>query len=333
MTIARSRTPRDLDRVQSVREGSPAARQHYGNRKWGTLLTLSVVLPLIQACRPKQWVKNLFVAAPLIFARRIADVGADGRMGLALACFCLLSSAVYLVNDVADAEKDRAHPLKKHRPVAARSLLVPVAQTASIGLVGAALALGFLVLGVEFFAVASAYFLLNLGYSFGLKRVPFVDVACIALGFLLRVYAGAVAVPVPASGWMLACTLLLAGFLGFGKRAHELRLAGDRGALQRDVLEAYQPTVLRWVLRVSAVLTIVTYGAYTVSEHAQAFFGTRSLLATLPFAAFGIFRFLWLTHRTTDAESPTDSMLRDKPFVANLMLYAAAIVAIIYMRG
>ncbi len=291
-----------------------------------------MLLALVKTCRPHQWVKNLFVAAPLVFARRVGDPVADTRAVVALGCFCLLSSAVYLVNDVVDVDKDRAHPVKRNRPVASGALPAAVAQTAAIVLVGVSLGVGFLTLGVGFFAVTAAYFLLNLGYSFGLKRVPFVDVACIALGFILRVLGGAAAISVPPSKWLLVCTLLLASFLGFGKRAHELRIAGIRGGVQRDVLERYHPAILRWLLIILGALTITAYGAYTQSTHAQQFLGTRQLALTLPFAGFGIFRFLWLTYRAAGAESPTDSMLRDKLFMANLALYAAAIVTIIYLR-
>jgi decaprenyl-phosphate phosphoribosyltransferase len=292
----------------------------------------TMVLALLKAARPHQWVKNLFVAAPLVFARRMGDPDAVGRTLVALACFCLLSSAVYLLNDVADVEKDRSHPLKRFRPVASGALPSGVAQAAAVLAAVSSLTISFL-LHWQFAAVGAAYLGLNLAYSFGLKRIAFLDVACIALGFLLRVLGGAFAIPVLPSPWLLACTILLAALLGFGKRAHELRVAGNRGGAQRDVLVAYRPGVLRALLVVLASLTTVTYAAYTQSEHALEFFGTRGLLLTVPFVAFGILRFLWITGRKADAESPTDSMLRDRAFMANLFLYAAATVVIIYRGG
>lgn len=264
-----------------------------------------------------------------MFARRIDDPEAAARMAIAVGCFCLLSSAVYLLNDVVDLERDRAHPLKRFRPVASGALPVGVARGAALGFALVALAAS-VALDPLFAAVSATYLVLNLAYSFWLKHVPFVDVACIALGFLLRVLGGAFAIPVDPSGWLLACTLLLAALLGFGKRSHELRIGGARGGAQRGVLARYQPGVLRALLAVLALLTVATYAAYTQSEHAQSFFGTRLLAVTVPFVAFGILRFLWITHRKLDAESPTDSMLRDPGFLVNLVLYAGVIVAIIY---
>jgi decaprenyl-phosphate phosphoribosyltransferase len=286
------------------------------------------MVPLIKTARPYQWVKNLFVAAPLVFARKTDDLDAVVRAAIAVACFCLLSSAVYFVNDIIDVEKDRAHPVKRNRPIASGALSVGVARAAAIVAALGALGAGYF-LSWQFSAVGAGYLGLNLAYSLVLKRVPFVDVACISIGFLLRVLGGAFAIPVPASGWLLACTLLLSALLGFGKRAHELRVAGARGTVQREVLGAYRPRVLRILLPVLAGLTTLTYAAYTRSPHAQAFFGTGMLFLTVPFVGFGIFRFLWITRRKLDDESPTDSMLRDRLFVINLLLYAGAILFII----
>jgi decaprenyl-phosphate phosphoribosyltransferase len=291
-----------------------------------------MVFPLLKAARPHQWVKNLFVAAPLVFARRMYDPDAVGRSVLAVICFCLLSSAVYLINDIVDVEKDRAHPLKRFRPIASGRIGIGTARAAA-----AAAALGSLAVGawlsLWFAAVGAGYLVLNLAYSFALKRMAFVDVACISIGFLLRVLGGAFAIPVPPSGWLLVCTLLLAALLGFGKRAHELRVAGERKGVQRDVLEAYHPQVLKALLYVLAVLTVLTYAAYTQSPHALDYFGTRSLVFTVPFVGFGIYRFLHITGRKADAESPTESMLKDRLFLLNLILYAIAIVFVIYYRA
>ena len=290
-----------------------------------------MLLPLVKAARPHQWVKNLFVAAPLVFARRMYEPESLVRTLVAFACFCLLSSAVYLLNDVVDVEKDRAHPVKRFRPVASGAISVLAARIAAGTAALGSLAVG-LFLDPAFAAVGASYLLLNVAYSFALKRVAFVDVGCIALGFLLRVLGGAFAIPVPPSGWLLICTVLLAALLGFGKRAHELRVAGERGGVQRDVLEAYHPRVLKALLYLLAGLTVLTYAAYTQSPHALEFFGTRSLILTLPFVAYGIYRFLRITALQGDAESPTDAMLRDRTFLLNLFLYGIAIVLIIYYR-
>jgi 4-hydroxybenzoate polyprenyltransferase len=285
---------------------------------------------VVKTLRPHQWIKNLFVAAPLVFARRIGDPSADLRTAAAVAAFCLLSSAVYLLNDLVDIEKDRAHPVKRHRPIASGAIPEGVARAIGLALAAAGLGAAIL-LGFPFFAAAVSYLLLNLAYSVALKKIAFVDVACISLGFVLRVVGGAAAIPVQPTRYLLLCTLLLSGLLGFGKRAHELRVSGDTGKAQRDVLGKYELRTLRRLLILLGLLTTATYLAYTQSWHAQTFFGARSLIWTVPFVAFGVFRFIWITSHKLDAESPTDSMLRDIPFVLNLLLYAAAILLIIYL--
>jgi 4-hydroxybenzoate polyprenyltransferase len=287
-----------------------------------------MLVALIKSARPHQWVKNLFVAAPLVFARRIDDPTAIGHAALAVAAFCLLSSAVYVINDVVDVAKDRVHPVKRHRPIASGQVPLSLARVLApaIALAGLAMAAW---LGPLFVAASAGYLALNLAYSFGLKKIAFVDVGCISVGFLLRVLGGSVAIPVQASRWLLVCTFLLSALLGFGKRTHELRVSGQGGSAQRDVLGKYALPTLQRLLAILGVLTCVTYLAYTRSAHAHTFFGARPLVLTVPFVVFGIFRFTWITSRKLDAESPTDSMLRDWPFVLNLLLYAAAILLLV----
>lgn len=290
-----------------------------------------MVVALLRASRPHQWVKNSFVAAPLVFAERMYEVAAVSRTIAGVACFCLLSSSVYLLNDIVDVDKDRAHPVKRNRPIAAGTLPIPVARIAATVFALVALLVG-LWLDPRFAGVGAAYLALNVAYSFGLKRIAFVDVGCIALGFLLRVLGGAYALPVSPSVWLLGCTVLLASLLGFGKRSHELRVAGDRGSSQRAVLEAYHPGVLRVLLIVLACLTTLAYAAYTQSAHAVAAFGTRGLVLTVPLVAFGVFRFLHIVNNKADAQSPTDSMLHDRLFLLNILIYALTIVTIIYAK-
>ncbi|MDZ4694069.1 MAG: decaprenyl-phosphate phosphoribosyltransferase [Deltaproteobacteria bacterium] len=283
---------------------------------------------VLRTARPHQWIKNLFVAAPLVFAQRVGDEGALWRCIAAVACFCILSSSVYFLNDIVDVEKDRAHPTKRRRPIASGALPMATARALVAGFSVSAL-MGAVLVSPWFATVATAYFVLNIAYSLRLKNIAFVDVVCIAAGFLLRVLGGAHAIAVPPSLWLLVCTLLLASMLGFGKRAHELRVAGDRG-LTREVLERYQMSTLRPLLVVLAILTVAAYSSYTQSAHALEFFGTRALAFTIPFVVIGIARFLSMVLNQKDAESPTDSMLRDKLFLANLFVYGAAILIIIY---
>jgi decaprenyl-phosphate phosphoribosyltransferase len=288
-----------------------------------------MIVAVLKSLRFHQWVKNVFVLGPLVFARRVDDPRAVLSTVLAVVCFCLLSSAVYVFNDIVDVEKDRAHPLKRLRPIASGALPINTARLLALGLALLGL-LGSFLLTPTLAGIAAIYLTQNILYSFWLKHVPFVDVACISTGFLLRVLAGACAIPVDPSGWLLLCMFLLAAFLGFGKRSHELRVAGIKGGNQRLVLDRYPPHVLRVLLYLLAVLTIVTYLLYTQSPHALAFFGTRRLALTVPFVVFAVFRFIWITQGKSDSESPTDSMLRDAPFMITLLGYAIAIIAILY---
>jgi decaprenyl-phosphate phosphoribosyltransferase len=286
--------------------------------------------PVIKSLRPHQWVKNVFVAGPVVFARRIGDPTAVLRTAAAFGIFCVLSSAVYLVNDLVDIEKDRAHPVKRRRPIAAGEI-----SPATARLLAAVLALGglaaSLALGPAFLGIAAGYLALNAGYSLALKRIAFVDVGCLSLGFLLRVLAGAFAIPVAPSRWLLICTLLLSALLGFGKRAHELRVSGEGKTKQRDVLSSYDPKVLRVLLLVLGVATAAAYLGYTWSVHASQVFGAGRLVYTVPFVGFGVYRYIWIVSHQSEADSPTDSMLHDFPFVANLVLYAIAVVTILYV--
>jgi 4-hydroxybenzoate polyprenyltransferase len=288
--------------------------------------------------RPQQWVKNLFVLAPLVFSNSLTDTS---RLPLGLAAmliFCLLSGAVYLMNDVFDVEKDRAHPTKRNRPIPSGRLPIPVARVASAIFGLGSLTAGFLVdwrLG----AVALSYLVVNSLYSWKLKHVVFVDVLIIALGFLLRTMAGAFAIDVYFSEWLFGCTFLLALFLALGKRKHEILQAGTGRGKQRRVLEKYSLGTLNWVLLTCAGLTIAAYTAYTLSvalpgqplraNHTP--FASPWLPVTIPFAVVGITRFYVLISRADLAESPTDRMIRDIPFVTNLGLWGVTVLLLIYL--
>jgi decaprenyl-phosphate phosphoribosyltransferase len=296
---------------------------------------------LIRTVRPHQWVKNLFVLAPMFFDKDVFMVTPSGDPALnlhvtgealgATAVFCLLAGAVYTVNDIVDVTADRVHPVKRYRPIASGVVPDPVARAVAIGLVLVSFGLAYLI-DVRFLAIAAAYFFQNVLYSFKLKKVAFVDVALIALGFVLRVWAGGVATHVHVSSYMLACTALLALFLGFGKRRHEL--ASENATRQRAVLEAYTPASLNVALALTGSATVVTYIAYTLDPSTEAFFSSTHLWLTAPFTVFGIARFLFLVSgragRGTRAESPTQEMLRDVPFVLNLVAWVVVVVAIVY---
>jgi decaprenyl-phosphate phosphoribosyltransferase len=284
---------------------------------------------LLKLLRPHQWVKNLFVAAPLVFARHLADWEYVVRAGLATLAFCALSGAVYAFNDVRDAEADRAHPTKRNRPIAAGKISERAGLVTAIVLASAALA-GCALLDWKVAAFAGAYLVQNILYSIKLKQVAFLDVGLITTGFLLRVLAGAAAIGVPASGWLLLCTALLAMLLGFGKRAHELAWAERTGkaGTTRAALAGYRLGILRAALLVLAVATCAAYAAYTLDPHTRAFFKTDYLVISSPFVALGIVRYLTLALWRPKDESPTEAMLRDPLF---LIVLAATVGTILYL--
>lgn len=283
---------------------------------------------LFRTMRPRQWVKQLFVLAPLVFAKELFAPAPVARAIVGFFAFSLLASAVYVLNDLVDVEADRAHPIKKNRPIASGVVSVSAAKRAFVVLVTVALVAGFL-LAWEFAVAASAYLLLNLAYSFRLKQIAYVDVLCIAAGFELRVVAGSYAAGVPPSVYLLLVTLLLALFLGFGKRMHELVAQGGE-AKTRSVLKQYSRGTLTALLYLTALATTATYAVYTLDPVTRTTFGTSYLVVTTAFTLFGVLRFLHLVRRDPKSDSPTEEMLRDKPFIANLVLWVLAVIVVIY---
>jgi 4-hydroxybenzoate polyprenyltransferase len=275
-------------------------------------------------------VKNLFVLAPLVFAEHAADGSQVLTATLAFALFCLLSGCVYLLNDIMDVESDRVHPVKRHRPIASGALPIGKARLALalllVGAVGASFALN-----VGFAAVGMAYFTLNVGYSFALKHLPYVDILTIAAGFILRLFAGALAIDVPLSLWLGLCTFLLAAFLGLGKRRHELLLSLETGVRSRKVLLNYNAPQVRLVMMCLALATTVAYGAYVGLGETQASYSPAALWPTIPCVLMGLWRFFVLTGRDVRGRSPTESMLRDLPFVLNIILWTFLVAWVIYL--
>ncbi|HVI01404.1 MAG TPA: decaprenyl-phosphate phosphoribosyltransferase [Enhygromyxa sp.] len=284
---------------------------------------------LLKTLRPKQWIKNAFVGVPLVYAQKLTDLDALWRVAAAFALFCMVSGCVYVINDIVDVEKDRAHPKKKTRPIASGDLPPTAARNFTLVMVPLALGLGFL-LAPWYAATLAGYFALNLLYCFETKKIPYLDVLSIAAGFVLRVLAGALVIDVPPSPWLLGCTALLAMFLGFGKRAHEFAQSGER---TRSVLKHYSGDALKWILHTLALLTAVVYGLYTQSEHVAAAFGDAPLIWTLPFPIIGILRFIHLVTARPDAESPTEEMLRDWVFMGNFAVWLVATGVVIYLWG
>jgi 4-hydroxybenzoate polyprenyltransferase len=290
----------------------------------------SLAAGIVRTMRPHQWFKNVFVLAPVVFAQELFDPELVKRAGGAFFVFCLVAGAVYTLNDIVDAPSDRVHPVKRRRPIASGAVPIGVAKVLAVVLFIAAM--GGALYGPPLFAlVVFLYFVQNLAYSFKLKKLAYADVACIALGFVLRVIAGGLATRIHVSGYMLACTALLALFLGFGKRSHELAgAAANEATKQRAVLQAYKPEALNRALVVTGAASIATYIAYTLDPATRQMFHSDWLWLTAPNPVFGVVRFLQLVRQRPKAESPTQEMLRDAPFMINLFVWIAIVVAIVY---
>jgi 4-hydroxybenzoate polyprenyltransferase len=287
------------------------------------------VLNLIIALRPRQWTKNALVFAALIFAQRLFDLPSLAKAGAAFLIFCALSGVVYLVNDVMDRESDRLHPLKSHRPIAAGTLSVRTAVVATVVIGAGGVAAAF-ALGARFGLVAVAYVLLQALYSGPLKHIVILDVLTLAIGFVLRAIAGAVAIDVVISHWLFVCTILGALFVGLAKRRHELVLLGEDAANHRPILGEYSPYLLDQMIAVVAASTLIAYVFYTISEETAAKFGTEWLGLTIPFALYGIFRYLYLVHRRDGGGNPSDLLFADRPLLACVALWLATVVLLIY---
>jgi 4-hydroxybenzoate polyprenyltransferase len=283
----------------------------------------------LRALRPRQWTKNLAVFAPLLFARHVFEGNDAFRALMAFVAFCFLSSGTYVFNDWIDREEDRRHPEKALRPIAAREIRARTVLILIIICWAAGLDLG-AHLGWKFAALGAAYLVLQLLYTFVLKHHVILDVLTIAAGFVLRVLAGAVAIDVPVSGWLFLCALLLALFLGLAKRRQEIVSLQDSATQHRAALGEYSLPLLDQMLSTVAGMCILAYGLYTVSPDTVAKVGSDRLKWTLPFVLYGILRYLYLVHRRDVTGSPERVLFSDVPTIVNLVLWAAAVGAVLY---
>jgi decaprenyl-phosphate phosphoribosyltransferase len=295
----------------------------------GGLGTLRRLRGVLRTVRPHQWVKNVFVLAPIVFAKEMFSPFVVTRAASAFAVFCLLAGAVYAMNDIADRDADRVHPVKRNRPIASGLVPVSWAYALSAGLVLVSLGWS-LSLGLSFALVALVYFGQNVWYSFQLKQVAYLDVSCIAAGFVLRVMGGGYATDIQISKYLLACTALLALFLGFGKRRHELAAAEANAAAQRAALEAYTRRGLDVALALTALATTAAYLAYTLNPHTRAFFHSDYLWLSTGFVVLGVLRFLHIVKNRPLAESPTQEMLHDGPFVGIVLGWVVLVMWLVY---
>ncbi|MGE3176751.1 MAG: decaprenyl-phosphate phosphoribosyltransferase [Vicinamibacterales bacterium] len=288
-------------------------------------------LLLLESLRPRQWSKNLLVFAGLVFAGRLLDPQAVVAASAAFVIFCALSGVVYLINDVLDRESDREHPLKQHRPIASGAVSIPLALGTAATLAALALT-GSLWLGRPFVVVATAYLVLNALYSTVLKHLVILDVLTIAIGFVLRAAAGAIAIQVSLSRWLFVCTILLALFIALAKRRHELILLADGAREHRPILDEYSPYLLDQLIGITAGSSLIAYILYTISQENTERFGTPWLDLTIPFPIYGIFRYLYLVHRRDGGGSPADLLLSDYPLLACVLGWIVAVIVIVYVR-
>ena len=309
-----------------VDEANPGSQLASRPATFGKDSPRTLARDLLRTARPRQWVKNGFVLLPTVFGGAFG-AAALGRTALAAAGFCLASSGLYFVNDIADRDADRLHARKRDRPIAAGRLGVGPAVAVAVALLAGGLLLG-LAASLESDGLLLAYVVSTLAYSAWLKHVAILDVIVIAAGFVLRVGAGAAAAPVVPSEWLLLCSLFLALFLGFGQRYNELVLLGDDAETHRPVLGEYTAESLHQFLNASMLGTLFSYCLYTfLSAQGQAHHG---LVLTIPFAVYGIFRYTLLMETRGDGGAPEEVLLRDRPTQLAALLWIAVALVVIY---
>jgi 4-hydroxybenzoate polyprenyltransferase len=315
----------------AIRKKSTPATQNpskHNATSSGSLTTEHALLPLLRALRPLQWTKNGLVFAALIFDRKFTDAGLIGISILAAICFCAASSATYLINDVRDAERDRIHPKKRFRPIAAgqlseRNALVAAALLAASALIGGAL------IRLEFAAVIAGYLALMLAYNAALKQIAIIDVFAIGGGFVLRAVGGAVAIDVPISPWLYVCTMLLALFVGFGKRRQELTSLAEDATAHRESLHGYTVPLLDQFINILAAATVIAYSVYTFD--AAAVPRNHAMMLTIPFVVYAIFRYLLITQRSDLGGAPETLIFADRPLLLSLIGWGITSAVIIYV--
>ena len=289
---------------------------------------MSLLAAAVVSLRPRQWVKNFFVFAGLIFSQSLFTPLVWPALG-AFLIFCALSGAIYVFNDLADVDKDRLHPVKRNRPIARGALPAPVAMGLGVGLLVLSLAAAF-ALSLGFGLTAVAYAALLIAYSVWLKHVVILDVLTVAAGFVLRAVAGAEAIAVEISGWLVICTILVALFLALGKRRHEYRTLKGEAAAHRPILAEYSEGFLDQMVAVVTASTVTAYALYTMSPETVAKFDTRLLPVTLPFVLYGVFRYLYLLYRRELGGNPSDLLLNDRALLVNTGLWMLTLLVIIY---
>ncbi|HJN14323.1 MAG TPA: decaprenyl-phosphate phosphoribosyltransferase [Armatimonadota bacterium] len=292
-------------------------------------MTSPPFLALIECLRPKQWTKNGFAFAAILFAKQLGDPVALANAFIAFATLCLGASACYLVNDIADAERDRKHPDKSGRPIASGRLSPRAAGISAIILMVAAVSIS-LFANINLALCISIYIVLTLAYTFWLKHIVIMDVLAIAFGFVLRAVAGAVAIKVEISPWLLLCTLLLALFMAIAKRRGELQML-EMAEDHREILGEYSEYLLDQMTSVVTSAALMAYCLYTFSERTLDVVGGANLKYTIPFVVYGIFRYLYLVHKRGLGADPSHLLISDKPLLATVVLWAIVSGIVLYV--
>ncbi|HRT60923.1 MAG TPA: decaprenyl-phosphate phosphoribosyltransferase [Syntrophales bacterium] len=298
-------------------------------RTGGQAVSQGILTHIAISMRPKQWVKNLFVFAPLIFSKKLSVLQTDLEMVAAFLLFCLVSGAVYMLNDILDRRSDQYHPRKCERPIASGRLPVPIAITIIVFLFIISLFSAYQIneaLGI----ILTTYILINFAYSKYLKYVVILDVFSIAAGFFLRILAGIFVAQAQTSEWAYVAAIFLTLFIGFGKRRAELEIAEKNGGKSRGVLKKYNTAFLDPIIIITSAGMIISYMLYTISDYAIGKFGTRHLLFTSIFVLYGLFRYLYLIYGKNTGDSPTDILLADRPLLVSVFLWAVVSAFIIY---
>jgi 4-hydroxybenzoate polyprenyltransferase len=285
---------------------------------------------IFKTMRPRQWPKNMFIFAALIFDRQLTHYNALLKCIAGFVVFCLIASAVYFINDILDVEADRQHPSKKFRPIASGKLPIPVAIVMAVIFVGISVPFAYY-LSPVFAAIVAGYFLLNLAYSKWLKHIPLVDVLVLAADFVLRVAGGVALIQVERfSPWLYVCTTLLALYIGFGKRRAELTLLSDNAQSHRKVLDGYTIPFLDQLITVVSSCTIIAYSFYSFS--APNLPDNHTMMLTIPFVLYGVFRYLYLIHIKQEGGAPEELLLSDHPLQISIGLWGLGVIAVFYFN-
>lgn len=312
-----------------ISENLPVSPPDRGTSSDASMLRRPQWRAMVQEARPKQWVKNGFLFAAIVFAKQLTHRSAILHTLAAFALFSLVASAIYFLNDLRDRDADRRHPTKRFRPIAAGEIAAPVAWAVSLTSLGVAIPLSFL-LRPMFGVIIVGYVVLQIAYTYWLKQQVLLDVFALAASFVLRAMAGAVVIAAPISPWLYVCTVLLSLCLGFAKRRHELMLLETGAGSHRAVLDEYSATLLEEIIAVVTSATVMAYALYTFN--AENLPTNHAMMFTIPFVLYAVFRYLYLVYRKGEGGSPEEALFADRPLLVCILLWACTSVVILYAR-